>query len=66
MVYVGIYALIYLHTILGAGIASRDGLPRGVLPPGILEIEKYCSGLKVRSPGIFIPDHVKDLDVLTF
>ena len=30
MVYVGIYALIYLHTILGEGIVSRDGLPRGV------------------------------------
>ena len=51
MVYVGIYALIYLHTILGAGIVSRDGLPRGVLPSGILKIEKYCTGLKVRSPS---------------
>ena len=50
MVYVGIYALIYLHTILGEGIVSRDGLPRGVLPSGILKIEKYCPGLKVRSP----------------
>ena len=50
MVYVGIYALIYLHTILGAGIISRDGLPRGVLPSGILKMEKYCPGLKVRSP----------------
>ena len=49
MVYVGIYALIYLHTILGEGIVSRDGLPRGVLPSGILKIEKYCPGLKVRS-----------------
>ena len=47
MVYVGIYALIYLHTILGEGIVSRDGLPRGVLPSGILKIEKYCPGLKV-------------------
>ena len=51
MVYVGIYALIYLHTILGEGIVSRDGLPRGVLPSGILKIEKYCPGLKVRSPA---------------
>jgi len=51
MVYVGIYALIYLHTILGEGIVSRDGLPRGVLPSGILKIEKYCPGLKVRSPN---------------
>ena len=47
MIYVGIYALIYLHTILGEGIVSRDGLPRGVLPSGILKIEKYCPGLKV-------------------
>ena len=53
MVYVGIYALIYLHTILGEGIVSRDGLPRGVLPSGILKIEKYCPGLKVRSPRIW-------------
>ena len=29
---------------------SRDGLPRGVLPSGILKMEKYCPGLKVRSP----------------
>ena len=50
MVYVGIYALIYLHTILGEGMVSRDGLPRGVLPSGILKIEKYCPGLKIRSP----------------
>ena len=47
MVNVGIYALIYLHTILGEGIVSRDGLPRGVLPSGILKIEKYCPGHKV-------------------
>ena len=47
IVYVGIYALIYQHTILGERIVSRDGLPRGVLPSGILKIEKYCSGLKV-------------------
>ena len=26
---------------------SRDGLPRGVLPSGILKIEKYCPGLKL-------------------
>ena len=51
IVYVGIYALIYLHTILGERIVSRDGLPRGVLPSGILKIEKYCPGLKVRSPA---------------
>ena len=50
IVYVGIYALIYQHTILGERIVSRDGLPRGVLPSGILKIEKYCPGLKVRSP----------------
>ena len=33
---------------------SRDGLPRGVLPSGILKIEKYCPGLKVRSPKIHL------------
>jgi hypothetical protein len=48
IVSVGIYALIYLHPILDEGIVSRDGLPRGVLPSGILKIEKYCPGL--RSP----------------
>ena len=47
MIYVGIYALIYLHTILGEGMDSRDGLPRGALPSGILKIEKYCPGHKV-------------------
>ena len=47
MIYVGIYALIYLHTILHQGMDSRDGLPRGVLPSGILKIEKYCPGHKV-------------------
>ena len=47
IVYVGIYALIYQHTILVERIVSRDGLPRGVLPSGILKIEKYCPGLKV-------------------
>ena len=52
MIYVGIYALIYLHTILGEGIVSRDDLPRGVLPSGILKMEKYCPGHKVRSPMI--------------
>ena len=50
MIYVGTCALIYLHTILGDGIVSRDGLPRGVLPSGILKMEKYCPGLKVRFP----------------
>ena len=53
MVYVGTYALIYLHAILAEGIVSRDGLPRGVLPSGILKIEKYCPGLKVRFPYFF-------------
>ena len=51
IVYVGIYALIYLHTILSDGIVSRDGLPRGALPSGILKIEKYCPGLDVRLPN---------------
>ena len=61
IVYVGIYALIYLHTILGERIVSRDGLPRGVLPSGILKIEKYCPGLKVRFPlqsQVFSEDEV--------
>ena len=49
MIYIGIYALIYLHTILGEGIVSRDGLPRGVLPSGILKIEKYVQALKFLS-----------------
>ena len=52
IVYVGLYALIYQHTILGERIVSRDELPRGVLPSGILKIEKYCPGLKVRFPII--------------
>ena len=47
IVYVGIYALIYQHTILGERIVSRDGLPRGVLPSGILKMRKKCPGLKV-------------------
>ena len=51
MIYVGIYALIYLHTILGEGMDSRDGLPRGALPSGILKIEKYCPGHKVPVSG---------------
>ena len=54
IVYVGIYALIYQHTILGERIVSRDGLPRGVLPSGILKIEKYCPGLKVRFPAVLM------------
>ena len=30
-----------------SSIVSRDGLPRGVLPPGILKMRKKCPGLKV-------------------
>ena len=41
IVYFGIYALIYQHSILGEQIISRDRLPRGVLPSGILKIEKF-------------------------
>ena len=54
IVYVGIYALIYLHTILDERIVSRDGLPRGVLPSGILKMRKKCPGLKVRFSKDFI------------
>ena len=50
MVYVGTYALIYLHTILGERIVSRDGLPRGVLPSGILKMRKNVQALKFGSP----------------
>ena len=39
MIYVGTYALIYPYTILGQGIVSRDTLPRGFLPSGILKME---------------------------
>ena len=49
IVYVGIYALIYQHTILGEGIVSRDGLPRGVLPSGILKMRKNVQALKFGS-----------------
>ena len=50
MLYVGRYTQMYLHTILDYGMDSRDGLPRGALPSGILKIGKYCPGLEVRSP----------------
>ena len=50
IVYVGIYALIYQNTILSERIVSRDELPRGVLPSGILKMRKKCPGLKVRFP----------------
>ena len=51
MLYVGTYPQIYPPTILRLGIVSRDGLPRGTLPSGILKLEKYCPGLKVRHPS---------------
>ena len=51
MVYVGTYALIYLHTILGEGMDSRDGLPRGALPSGILKMRKNVQALKF--PALF-------------
>ena len=59
MLYVGTYPQIYLPTILRLGIVSRDGLPRGTLPSGILKLEKYCPGLKVRHPAkrINLTDH---------
>ena len=68
IVYVGIYALIYQHIIHGEVIVSRDGLPIGVLPPGMFKIEKYCPRLKFRSSyskfmisesiGRFFPDSI--------
>ena len=50
MLYVGTYPQIYPPTILRLGIVSRDRLPRGTLPSGILKLKKYCPGLKVRHP----------------
>ena len=52
MIYVGIYALIYLHTILGEGMDSRDGLPpreSRVAPyrPAFWKLKKYCLGMDV-------------------
>ena len=44
MLYVGKYPQIYPHTILRLGIVSRDGLPRGALPSGILKLGKIMSG----------------------
>ena len=44
MVYVGRYSKMYLRRILGQGMDSRDGLPRGVLPSGILKMKKILSG----------------------
>ena len=46
IVYVGTYALIYQHTILGERIVSRDGLPRGLLPSVILNMRKNVQALK--------------------
>ena len=65
MIYVGIYALIYLHTILHQGMDSRDGLPRGALPSGILKMEKYCPGHKVRSPILNKHKYGKDVFIMT-
>ena len=45
IVYVGTYALIYQHTILGERIVSR-----GVLPSGILKMRKNVQALKFGSP----------------
>ena len=52
IVSVGIFDLIYQHTILVERIVSRDELPRGVLPSSISKIVKYCPGLKVQSPDL--------------
>ena len=52
MVYVGTYALIYLHTILGEGMDPSDGLPRGALPSGILKTKKILSGTGCSAPKI--------------
>ena len=54
MVYVGTYALIYVHTLLGEGIVSRDGLPRGILSSGVLKMEKnIVQALKYAPNGEF-------------
>ena len=46
MIYVGTYALIYLYTLLGERIVSRDGLLRGILPSGILKMENIVQAFK--------------------
>ena len=55
IVYIGIYTLIYLHTILGEGIVSRDGLPRGVL--------KVRSSSEIKSATTCYWDKEKDRQV---
>ena len=49
--------MIYQHTILGERIVSRNGLPRGVLPSGILKIEKYCPWLDVQLGATSLVPH---------
>ena len=36
---------------------SRDGLPRGALPSGILKIEKYCPGLEVPVSNFYMVEY---------
>ena len=50
ILYVVKYALIYQDTILGERIVSRDGLPRDVLPSGILKMRKNVMALKFPAP----------------
>ena len=56
MIYDGIYALIYLHTILGEGMDSRDGLPRGVLPV-FWKLKNIDQAIKFLSPVIASPGY---------
>ena len=67
IVYVGIYALIYQHTILGEGIVSRDGLPRGVLPSGILKTRKNVQALKfpARLKYMFVVEAINNTKVFS-
>ena len=53
------YLKMYLHTILGKGMDSHDGLQRGVLTSGILKMEKYFPGLKVRFPVNYLPIYIQ-------
>ena len=52
----------YLHRILGYEMESRRGFPRGV-PAGILKMENYCQGLKVRFPMLYPPHDLRSYSI---